>query len=168
MAAFPEGHPEAATLDDDAKVLRTKQDAGADFAVTQFFFSTSDYFDLVGRARQMGAELPIIPGIMPVTSVRQIERFADLSGAAFPPELAARFHEVADDSQAVIDLGWRSPPRCQELLDGGAPGLHFYTSTADLDAAGVPRAGARAALTPAWRGRTAPAGGRLPTSRIRW
>ena len=108
----PEGHPEAATLDDDAKVLRTKQDAGADFAVTQFFFSTSDYFDLVGRARQMGAELPIIPGIMPVTSVRQIERFADLSGAAFPPELAARFHEVADDSQAVIDLGWRSPPRC--------------------------------------------------------
>ena len=128
MAAFPEGHPEAATLDDDAKVLRTKQDAGADFAVTQFFFSTSDYFDLVGRARQMGAELPIIPGIMPVTSVRQIERFADLSGAAFPPELAARFHEVADDSQAVIDLGVEvAAQMCQELLDGGAPGLHFYT-----------------------------------------
>lgn len=128
VAAFPEGHPEAATLDDDAKVLRTKQDAGADFAVTQFFFSTSDYFDLVGRARQMGAELPIIPGIMPVTSVRQIERFADLSGAAFPPELAARFHEVADDPQAVIDLGVEvAAQMCQELLDGGAPGLHFYT-----------------------------------------
>ena len=127
VAAFPEGHPEASSLDDDAKVLLAKQQAGADFAVTQFFFSAADYFNLVERAREMGCDIPIIPGIMPVTNVSQIERFAELSGAVFPPELADRFRAV-DDPQAVVDLGVEvAAEMCQELLDGGAPGLHFYT-----------------------------------------
>lgn len=128
VAAFPEGHPEADTLDDDAKVLRAKQDAGADFAVTQFFFRAADYFDLVERSRAAGVEIPIIPGVMPVTNVGQIERFAQLSGAEFPAELHERFLAVADEPDAVAELGVETALElCRELLDGDAPGLHFYT-----------------------------------------
>lgn len=128
VAAFPEGHPEAHSLDDDAKVLLAKQQAGADFAITQFFFSASDYFDLVERARSMDCDMPIIPGIMPVTNLSQIERFAKLSGAVFPHDLAERFEAVGDDPAAVVELGVEvAAEMCQELLDGGAPGLHFYT-----------------------------------------
>lgn len=128
VAAFPEGHPEADSLDEDVKVLRAKQDAGADFAVTQFFFRAEDYFRLLERARTSGVEIPIIPGIMPVTNVAQIQRFAELSGAQFPPELADRFRGISEDPQAVADLGVQvATELSQELLDGGAPGLHFYT-----------------------------------------
>lgn len=141
VAAFPEVHPESANLDVDARVLAVKQDAGASFAVTQLFFRASDYFRLVERAAEHGCTMPILPGIMPVTNVAQIERFAQISGAEFPVSLAARFHEVADDAQAVHDLGVEvATELCQELLDGGAPGLHFYTlnrstSTVEIHAA---------------------------------
>lgn len=128
VAAFPERHPESPDLEFDAKVLAAKEAAGARFAVTQFFFKAADYFELVERARGQGVSMPILPGIMPVTSVSQIERFATLSGAAFPPELADRFHEVAGDPAAVVELGVDvATSLCQELLVGGAPGLHFYT-----------------------------------------
>ena len=127
-AAFPEGHPEAPDLDFDARVLARKADAGADFAITQFFFRASDYLALVDRARAHGCRIPIIPGIMPVTDVAQIERFAQLSGAQFPLELAARFAHVADDPDAVRSLGVEvATELCEELLGEGAPGLHFYT-----------------------------------------
>lgn len=141
VAAFPEVHPESANLDEDARVLAVKQDAGASFAITQLFFRSSDYFRLVERAAEHGCSMPIIPGIMPVTNVAQIERFAQISGAEFPVSLAARFHEVADDPQAVHDLGVEVATQlCRELLDGGAPGLHFYTlnrstSTVEIHAA---------------------------------
>jgi methylenetetrahydrofolate reductase (NADPH) len=128
VAAFPEGHPESTDLVSDARVLAAKQEAGADFAVTQFFFHPDDYFRLVDRAARHGATLPVIPGIMPVTSVSQIKRFAVLSGADFPPHLATRFDAVADDPRAVRDLGVEvATDMCRRLLDGGAPGLHFYT-----------------------------------------
>ena len=127
-AAFPEGHPEAPDLDFDARVLARKADAGADFAITQFFFRARDYLALVDRARAHGCGIPIIPGIMPVTDLAQIERFAQLSGAQFPPELAARFADVADDPDAVRSLGVEvATELCEELLGEGAPGLHFYT-----------------------------------------
>ena len=127
-AAFPEGHPEAPDLDFDARVLARKADAGADFAITQFFFRARDYLALVDRARAHGCGIPIIPGIMPVTDLAQIERFAQLSGAQFPPELAARFADVADDPGAVRSLGVEvATELCEELLGEGAPGLHFYT-----------------------------------------
>ena len=127
-AAFPEGHPEAPDLDFDARVLARKADAGADFAITQFFFRARDYLALVDRARAHGCRIPIIPGIMPVTDVAQIERFAQLSGAQFPLELAARFAHVADDPDAVRSLGVEvATELCEELLGEGAPGLHFYT-----------------------------------------
>jgi len=128
VAAFPEGHPSSPDLDTDARVLAAKQDAGAEFAVTQFFFRARDYADLLERASAHGVTMPIIPGLMPVTNVAQISRFAELSGAAFPPELAARFEGLKDDDDAVRKLGVEIAIEISnELLDMGAPGLHFYT-----------------------------------------
>jgi methylenetetrahydrofolate reductase (NADPH) len=128
VAAFPERHPESASLDDDARVLLAKQEAGAEFAVTQMFFEASHYVALVERARALGCTMPVLPGIMPLTNINQLERFAILSGTAFPDELAARFRAVADDPDAVHALGVEAASSlCQELLDGGAPGLHFFT-----------------------------------------
>jgi methylenetetrahydrofolate reductase (NADPH) len=141
-------------VDEDARVLAVKQDAGASFAVTQLFFRASDYFRLVERAGEHGCTMPILPGIMPVTNVAQIERFAQISGAEFPVSLAARFHEVAGDPQAVHDLGVEVATRlCQELLDGGAPGLHFYTlnrstSTVEIHSALGLQASSSVAATP--------------------
>ncbi len=128
VAAFPEGHPEAPDLDFDVSVLRAKQEAGAEFAVTQFFFDAADYLRLRDRAVAAGVTIPIIPGIMPVTNLGQIKRFAQLSGAAFPEQLAAQFERIGDDSQAVAQLGVSlATAMCQNLLTEGAPGLHFYT-----------------------------------------
>ncbi|NHC45595.1 methylenetetrahydrofolate reductase [NAD(P)H] [Motilibacter sp. K478] len=128
VAAFPEKHPEAVDLDADARVLAAKAAAGAEFAVTQFFFDAADYFGLVERVRALGADLPIIPGLMPVTNVKQIERMSVMSGAAFPAALADRLHAVEDDPDAVRAVGVEILTELgRELLDGGAPGLHFYT-----------------------------------------
>jgi methylenetetrahydrofolate reductase (NADPH) len=137
VAAFPEGHPEAPDLETDAKFLALKAAAGADFAITQFFFDADDYFRLVERAASYGCTIPIVPGIMPVTNVRQIQRFAELSGAAFPEDLARRLLAVEDDPEAVRRIGVEvASALCERLLAGGAPGLHFYTlnrSTATLE-----------------------------------
>ncbi len=128
VAAFPEGHPESPDAATDAKFLAQKCAAGADFAITQFFFDAEDYFRLVRRAGEIGCEVPIIPGVMPVTNVAQIERMAKLSGAAFPPALAERLHAVADDPAAVRAIGVEvATELCRTLLAGGAPGIHFYT-----------------------------------------
>ena len=128
VAAFPEGHPESSDLDQDARVLAMKQQAGAEFAITQLFFRVEDYVRLVDMAGAHGCDMPIVPGIMPVTNVSQIERFAALSGAAFPTELAERFSAVAGDADAVTRMGIEvAAEMCQQLLDLGAPGLHFYT-----------------------------------------
>lgn len=128
VAAFPEKHPESPSIQHDCRVLAEKQRAGADYAVTQLFFRPVDYFALVDRAQAAGATLPIIPGIMPVTNVGQIERFAALSGAEFPAELRARFDAVREDDAAVRELGIQvAVEMCTSLMQGGAPGLHFYT-----------------------------------------
>lgn len=128
VAAFPDVHPASPSLDFDVRVLKAKQDRGADFAITQFFFRADSYFELVDRARAAGVTMPIIPGIMPVTNIGQVSRFAELSGTAMPSHIAAEFAAVADDRQAVTDLGIEHATKlCAELLAGGAPGLHFYT-----------------------------------------
>jgi methylenetetrahydrofolate reductase (NADPH) len=128
VAAFPDRHPESADLDADARVLAEKAAAGADFAVTQFFFDPAAYFRMVDRLEALGCSLPVIPGIMPVTNVAQIERFAQLSGAPFPVALAERLHAVADDPKAVRAVGVEvASELCEALIAGGAPGLHFYT-----------------------------------------
>ena len=114
--------------DSDVRYLVKKCEAGADFAITQFFFDAADYFRLVQATRAAGCEVPIIPGVMPVTNVGQIERFAELSGAAFPADLARRLHAVEEDPDAVRAIGVEvATELCRELLAGGAPGLHFYT-----------------------------------------
>jgi methylenetetrahydrofolate reductase (NADPH) len=128
VAAFPEKHPEAADFEADAKFLAAKADAGADYAVTQFFFRAEDYFALVDRASGAGCDIPIIPGIMPITNLRQIQRFAELSGAEVPPEVVEHISRFGDDKAAVREAGVELATRlCDDLLTGGAPGLHFYT-----------------------------------------
>lgn len=137
VAAFPDKHPESVDLDQDARVLAEKADAGADFAVTQFFFDADAYFRLVDRVAALGCRLPIIPGIMPVTSLQQVERFARLSGAGLPRWLLDRLEPLAGDPAAVRRVGVEvAGELSRRLLDGGAPGLHFYTlnrSTATLE-----------------------------------
>jgi methylenetetrahydrofolate reductase (NADPH) len=128
VAAFPTPHPASADPVQDAEVLRRKAEAGADFAVTQFFFDADDYLRMVDRVRALGCQIPIIPGIMPVTNVRQITRFAELSGAPLPAAAAEQLTAVAEDPAAVRRVGVELATRlCDRLLAGGAPGLHFYT-----------------------------------------
>jgi methylenetetrahydrofolate reductase (NADPH) len=127
VAAHPEGHPLSDDLRSDRRHLAAKLRA-ADFAVTQFFFHVDDYVRMVDELADLGCDKPVVPGIMPVTNVRQIERFAELSGAAFPAELAARLHAVEGDPVEVRRIGVEVATQlCADLLAAGAPGLHFYT-----------------------------------------
>lgn len=128
VAAFPDGHPESGDREDDALALARKADAGAQFAITQFFFGVSEYEDLLTRAARHGCRIPVIPGILPITDVSQLVRFAELSGTPIPQAVLSRLEAVKGDAEAVSDLGVQMASElCQQLLDAGAPGLHMYT-----------------------------------------
>jgi methylenetetrahydrofolate reductase (NADPH) len=128
VAGYPEGHPETPDLSRDLDNLKRKVDAGADFVVTQLFFDNHDYFRFVERARARGIGLPIVPGIMPVTNVGQLKKFTSLCGAKIPKPLIDRLEPVAEDKDAVTKVGVEFATRqCEDLLRGGAPGVHFYT-----------------------------------------
>ena len=127
-AAHPEKHPDAPDLDTDLEHLRQKVDAGCEFLITQFFFDNLDYFRLVERAEALGIRVPIVPGIMPVTSVPGIKRMAAMNDSRIPPQLLAQLERVSEDPQAVEEVGVNFALRqCRELIESGAPGIHFYT-----------------------------------------
>jgi methylenetetrahydrofolate reductase (NADPH) len=127
VAAFPEGHPAAESREQDARVLAAKAEAGADFAVTQLFFRASDYFDLVARVRAAGSDIPILPGIMPITNLGSVRRMAELSGADVPASVLSRFEGLTEPADVRREGVLVATELCEELLAGGAPGLHFYT-----------------------------------------
>jgi methylenetetrahydrofolate reductase (NADPH) len=127
-ACFPETHIHATSAEDDLRCLGEKVRAGVDFLITQVFFENSFYFDFVARARAAGINAPIIPGIMPITRVGQVEKMAAMCGSSIPDALRDELHAREDDAEAVLDFGVAyATLQCAELLAAGAPGIHFYT-----------------------------------------
>lgn len=128
VACYPEFHPESEDPASDLKFFAQKVRAGADGAITQYFFNAEAYFRFVEEARAAGVDVPIVPGIMPITNYKQLARFSDLCGAEIPLYIRRRLQACADDKQAIFDIGVDLISRlCERLLEGGAPSLHIYT-----------------------------------------
>ncbi len=128
VAAYPEVHPRASSARADLAALKLKQDAGANVAVTQFFYNADAYFSLLDAAQKSGVTMPIIAGVMPLHSYSKVARFAESCGAEMPRWLSKRMADFGDDIESVQALGLDVVTSlCQRLIDGGAPGIHFYT-----------------------------------------
>lgn len=127
-ACYPEKHPEAPSLEDDLARLKSKEEAGAEFLVSQLFFDNEFFFEFERRARSAGVRVPILPGLMPITNYNQIRRFVAMCGASIPPKLRVEMEARKGDVKAVEDLGVAyASMQALGLLQAGAPGLHFYT-----------------------------------------
>jgi methylenetetrahydrofolate reductase (NADPH) len=127
-ACYPETHPAAPSPEADLQNLVRKVEAGTDFLITQLFFDNADYFEFLAKARAAGIRVPIVPGIMPIASAANIRRITSMCGSRIPAELERRLDAVGHDDEATSALGveWATA-QCEELLDRGAPGIHFYT-----------------------------------------
>jgi methylenetetrahydrofolate reductase (NADPH) len=127
-ACFPETHVHAADAESDLAYLKEKVDAGARFLITQLFFDNAVYEDFVGRAREAGIDVPIVPGIMPITNFGQLKRFTSMCGATIPERVLEQLERRADEPDAVAEFGVAyATLQCADLLGKGAPGVHFYT-----------------------------------------
>jgi methylenetetrahydrofolate reductase (NADPH) len=128
VAAYPEVHPQAPNASTDLKNFQRKVQAGANAAVTQYFYNAESYFYFVDACEKLGITIPIVPGIMPITQYTQLFRFSEMCGADIPRWLRKRLEGFGDDRESIQAFGLDVVSRlCQQLLDGGAPGLHFYT-----------------------------------------
>jgi methylenetetrahydrofolate reductase (NADPH) len=128
VAAYPEFHPQAANAEKDLDHFRQKVAAGADSAITQYFFNPDAYVAFLDRIRAMGIEIPVVPGIMPITNYTQLARFSDACGAEIPRFIRKRLEAYGDDTASIRAFGTEVVTRlCQRLLEQGAPGLHFYS-----------------------------------------
>lgn len=127
-ACYPEGHVECKDLDKDIENLKRKVDSGVDFLVTQLFFDNRHYFDFLDRAQKANINIPVIPGIMPILNLKQIQRFTKMCGTTLSPSLLAKFDGIEDDNEKVRQIGiGHAIEQCRELLQNKAPGIHFYT-----------------------------------------
>jgi methylenetetrahydrofolate reductase (NADPH) len=144
VAGYPEKHPQAPDFSTDMANLKRKIDAGANFVVTQLFFDDRDYFDFVERAVEVGIDVPIVPGLMPITNVSQIKRFTAMCGAHVPARLLARLERVQDNAEAVRAIGVAyAVKQAERLLERKVPAIHLYTlnrSTASLEIISLLRA----------------------------
>ncbi|MDR9468078.1 methylenetetrahydrofolate reductase [NAD(P)H] [Marinospirillum sp.] len=128
VAAYPEAHPQAPSFEADLENFVRKCQAGADSAITQYFFNADAYFYFMDRVRALGVDIPVIPGIMPITNYTKLARFSDACGAEIPRYIRKQLEAYGDDSESIQQFGEEVISRlCQQLLDGGAPGIHFYT-----------------------------------------
>ncbi len=127
-ACYPEGHPESPDLDTDLENLKRKVDAGVDFLISQLFFDNDAFFAFRDRATRAGIKIPILAGIMPILSVKQIKRFTEMCGASIPKDLLRKIEAVEDDPEAVRHVGmYHSTRQCLALLEQDVRGIHFYT-----------------------------------------
>ena len=128
VAAYPEVHPQAPNLDADLRNFKRKVEAGADTAITQYFYNPGAYFRFVSDCEKLGIDLPIVPGIMPITNYTQLSRFSEACGAEIPRWIRKRLEAFGDDRESIRAFGVEVVTiLCQRLLEQGAPGLHFYT-----------------------------------------
>ncbi len=128
VGAYPETHPQASDALADLRHFKAKVDAGADAAITQYFYNADAYFGFVEDVRKLGVEIPIIPGIMPISNFSQLRRFSEQCGAEIPRWIGKRMAAYGDDAASIRDFGADVVAKlCQRLIDGGAPALHFYT-----------------------------------------
>ena len=128
VAAYPEFHPQARSADADLDNFKRKVESGADSAITQYFYNPYAYYNFVEQCEKRGIDLPIVPGIMPITNYTQLARFSDMCGAEIPRWIRKRLEAYGDDRASIRSFGEEViSEMCQALLDAGAPGLHFYT-----------------------------------------
>ncbi len=128
VASYPEGHPESPNMEWEVRFFKEKVSAGADFSITQMFFENSYYYEFLELCEKAGVEIPIIPGIMPITNFKQIRKFASLCGATIPQSLIDRMERVEDKPEEVEKIGVEfAIKQCEDLISNGVPGLHFYT-----------------------------------------
>ncbi len=133
VAAYPEIHPDSRSVESNLHFFKAKIDAGANSAITQYFYNADSYFRFVDSCEKIGVDIPVVPGIMPITNYRSLVRFSDICGAEIPRWIRKNLEDLQDDKDSLTAFGDEVVARlCEQLLEGGAPGLHFYTMNQSL------------------------------------